>query len=62
MGKGKKSHHAWLYISAMFVLFSQMIRELSKIQCNYEFAHISPLALKEADTALQGEGFDSRTA
>jgi hypothetical protein len=53
---------AWMYISATFVLFSQMIKELSKTQCNYDFAHILPLALKEAHTALQGEGFDSRKA
>jgi hypothetical protein len=62
MGKGKKSCHAWLYISTTFVFYSQIIREPKKIQCNYDFAHISPLVLNEAHIALQSEGFDSRTA
>jgi hypothetical protein len=61
MGKGKKSCHAWLYTST-FVFYSQIIIQLNKIQYNYDFAHISPLALNEAHIALQGEGSDSRTA
>jgi len=62
MGKGKKSCNVWLYISTTFVFYSQIIGELNKIQCNYNFAHISPLVLNEAHNALQGEGFDSITA
>jgi len=62
MGKGKKSYHVWLYISTTFVFYSLIIIELNKIQCNYDFAHISPLVLNEAHIALQGEGSDSRTA
>jgi hypothetical protein len=61
MGKGKKSCYAWLYISTTFVFYSQIIIELNKIQCNYDFAHISPLVPNEAHAALQGEGFDSIT-
>jgi len=44
------------------LFYSHTIGELNKIQCNYDFAHISPLVLNEAHIALQGEGFDSRTA
>jgi len=61
MGKGKKSCHARLYTSK-FVIYSQIIIDLNTIQCNYDFTHISPLVLNEAHTALQGDGFDSRTA
>ena len=45
-----------------FVFYSQIIIELNKIQCNYDFAHISPLVLNEAHTALQGGVLNSRTA
>jgi len=52
----------WLYISTTLVFYSQIIGELNKIQCYYNFAHISTLVLNEAHNVLQGEGFDSRAA